>query len=107
MRPLPLDRRGDQRGGGSELPGHEPQRPPLVDDDIDVFDESDVLWAIATRMQADRDLVVIAGSLGAIAPATQRRKAGRVTATAWPWATPQKSVSGVETAWHTLGRLLL
>jgi len=38
----------------------------VVDDDIDVFDESDVLWAIATRMQPDRDLVVIAGSLGAL-----------------------------------------
>jgi UbiD family decarboxylase len=38
----------------------------VVDDDIDVFDESDVLWAMATRMQADRDLVVIEGSLGAI-----------------------------------------
>ena len=38
----------------------------VVDDDIDVFDESDVLWAIATRMQADRDLVVISGSLGAM-----------------------------------------
>ncbi|HEY7539044.1 MAG TPA: UbiD family decarboxylase [Methylomirabilota bacterium] len=38
----------------------------VVDDDIDVFDESDVLWAVATRMQADRDLVVIAGSLGAM-----------------------------------------
>jgi 2,5-furandicarboxylate decarboxylase 1 len=38
----------------------------IVDDDIDVFDESDVLWAMATRMQANRDLVVIEGSLGAI-----------------------------------------
>jgi UbiD family decarboxylase len=38
----------------------------VVDDDIDVFDEADVLWAIATRMQADRDLVTIAGSLGAM-----------------------------------------
>ena len=38
----------------------------IVDDDIDVYDESDVLWAIATRMQADRDLVVIGGSLGAM-----------------------------------------
>jgi 2,5-furandicarboxylate decarboxylase 1 len=38
----------------------------VVDDDIDVFDESDVMWAVATRMQADRDLVVIAGSLGAM-----------------------------------------
>jgi 2,5-furandicarboxylate decarboxylase 1 len=38
----------------------------VVDDDIDVFDEADVLWAMATRAQADRDLVVIGGSLGAI-----------------------------------------
>src|SRR3989454_4084219 len=38
----------------------------VVDDDVDVFDESDVLWAVATRMQPDRDLVVIAGSLGAL-----------------------------------------
>ena len=38
----------------------------VVDDDVDVFDESDVFWAIATRVQADRDLVVIGGSLGAI-----------------------------------------
>ena len=38
----------------------------IVDDDVDVFDDSDVLWAIATRAQADRDLVIISGSLGAI-----------------------------------------
>jgi UbiD family decarboxylase len=38
----------------------------VVDDDIDVFDEADVLWAVATRMQADRDLVTIHGSLGAM-----------------------------------------
>ena len=38
----------------------------VVDDDVDVFDESDVMWAVSTRMQADRDLVTIAGSLGAM-----------------------------------------
>jgi UbiD family decarboxylase len=38
----------------------------VVDEDIDVYDESDVLWALATRMQADRDAVVVAGSLGAL-----------------------------------------
>ena len=38
----------------------------VVDDDIDVFDESDVLWAVATRMQPDRDLLTISGSLGAL-----------------------------------------
>ena len=38
----------------------------IVDDDIDVLDESDVLWAIATRVQADKDLIVISESLGVI-----------------------------------------
>jgi UbiD family decarboxylase len=31
----------------------------VVDDDIDLFDPDDVEWAIATRFQADRDLVVL------------------------------------------------
>ncbi len=38
----------------------------IVDDDVDVFNDSDVFWAITTRVQADRDLVVIGGALGAI-----------------------------------------
>lgn len=38
----------------------------IVDEDVDVRNESDVLWAMATRMQADRDLVVVPGSLGAM-----------------------------------------
>jgi 2,5-furandicarboxylate decarboxylase 1 len=36
----------------------------IVDDDIDVFDEEAVLWAISNRFQADRDLVVIANAQG-------------------------------------------
>ncbi len=31
----------------------------VVDADIDVFNEADVLWAVATRVQADRDIIVI------------------------------------------------
>src|SRR5881409_1837365 len=31
----------------------------IVDEDIDVYDEERVLWAISNRFQADRDLVVI------------------------------------------------
>lgn len=31
----------------------------VVDDDINVFDEGQVMWALATRMQPDQDLVVI------------------------------------------------
>jgi UbiD family decarboxylase len=31
----------------------------VVDDDIDIFDPNDVEWAVATRFQADRGLVVL------------------------------------------------
>jgi 2,5-furandicarboxylate decarboxylase 1 len=34
----------------------------VVDDDIDVFDPTDVEWAIATRVQADKDVFVIPGA---------------------------------------------
>jgi 2,5-furandicarboxylate decarboxylase 1 len=36
----------------------------VVDDDIDVFDEEQVLWAISNRFQADRGLVVIPNAQG-------------------------------------------
>ena len=36
----------------------------VVDDDIDVFDEEQVLWAVSNRFQADKDLVVIANAQG-------------------------------------------
>src|SRR5690606_39886639 len=35
----------------------------VVDDDIDVYDEKEVLWALATRFQADKDLFVVPGVL--------------------------------------------
>jgi 2,5-furandicarboxylate decarboxylase 1 len=38
----------------------------VVDDDVDVYREQEVLWAVATRMQADRDLCVIPNAMGAI-----------------------------------------
>jgi 2,5-furandicarboxylate decarboxylase 1 len=36
----------------------------IVDDDIDVFEEERVLWAVANRFQADRGLVVIPNAQG-------------------------------------------
>lgn len=36
----------------------------VVDDDIDVFDEVATLWCLATRFQADRDLVIMPNFLG-------------------------------------------
>jgi 2,5-furandicarboxylate decarboxylase 1 len=34
----------------------------VVDDDIDVFNGEQVEWAIATRVQGDRDLIIIPGA---------------------------------------------
>ncbi len=36
----------------------------VTDDDIDIYDREDVAWAMALRVQADRDLVVIPGTRG-------------------------------------------
>ncbi|MFD1040263.1 UbiD family decarboxylase [Virgibacillus byunsanensis] len=36
----------------------------VVDDDVDLFDASDVEWAIATRCQADLDVFIISGAKG-------------------------------------------
>lgn len=38
----------------------------VVDDDVNVLDDSDVLWAMCTRMQADDDISVIRNAMGAI-----------------------------------------
>lgn len=43
----------------------------VVDEDVDVHDPQQVEWAVATRFQADRDLVVISGAQGsALDPST-------------------------------------
>ena len=36
----------------------------VVDDDIDIFNTKDVEWAVATRVQADKDVVIISGAKG-------------------------------------------
>jgi 2,5-furandicarboxylate decarboxylase 1 len=36
----------------------------IVDDDIDVFDNDQVMWAFTTRFQGDRDLIVMPNFLG-------------------------------------------
>jgi len=36
----------------------------VVDDDIDVFDDREVEWAVATRLQADRGLIILTGTRG-------------------------------------------
>jgi 2,5-furandicarboxylate decarboxylase 1 len=36
----------------------------VVDEDVDIHNPAEVEWAVATRFQADRDLVVVAESQG-------------------------------------------
>ncbi|UMZ73778.1 3-octaprenyl-4-hydroxybenzoate carboxy-lyase [Natranaerofaba carboxydovora] len=36
----------------------------VVDEDVDVFNEEEVLWAICTRMQADQDTIITPQNLG-------------------------------------------
>ncbi len=38
----------------------------VVDDDVDIFDTNDVMWAIATRVRPDKDIFFIPGAKGAI-----------------------------------------
>ena len=38
----------------------------VVDDDVDIFDLSDVMWAVSTRVRADEDMVLIPGAMGFI-----------------------------------------
>ncbi len=38
----------------------------VVDEDVDIFNLSDVMWAVMTRTHADRDITFIPGAMGAI-----------------------------------------
>jgi UbiD family decarboxylase len=38
----------------------------VVDDDVDIFDMNDIMWAIATRVRAEKDIFFIPGAKGAI-----------------------------------------
>ncbi len=67
----------------------------VVDEDVDIFDPHDVEWAIATRFQADRDLVVLAdqpsSSLDPSAchvPGQKSRTAKMGLDATIPWDTP-------------------
>jgi 2,5-furandicarboxylate decarboxylase 1 len=38
----------------------------VVDEDVDIFDMNDVMWAVATRVRAEQDIVFVPGCKGAI-----------------------------------------
>jgi 2,5-furandicarboxylate decarboxylase 1 len=55
----------------------------VVDDDIDVFDPTDVEWAIATRVQGDRDVLIVSNARGKpLDPSLQPTPVGMVPTTA-------------------------
>jgi gallate decarboxylase subunit C len=43
----------------------------LVDEDVDIFDSDDVLWAMQTRMQGDLDIITIPGVSGHVLDPSQ------------------------------------
>jgi 2,5-furandicarboxylate decarboxylase 1 len=55
----------------------------IVDDDIDVFDPTDVEWAVATRVQADRDVLVVSNARSKpLDPSLPAPTTGRIPTTA-------------------------
>ncbi len=59
-------RPGQARNAGMAALGAHPslKRVVVVDADVDVFDTDALEWAIATRVQPDRDVVIIPGCRG-------------------------------------------
>lgn len=51
---------------------HELKHVVLVDDDVDIFETDDVLWAMNTRFQGDRDIITIPVSRSCFAEFRQR-----------------------------------
>ena len=49
----------------------------VVDEDVDIHNPTEVEWAVATRFQADRDLVIIAGEPGLEARSVDARRRRR------------------------------
>jgi UbiD family decarboxylase len=54
----------------------------VVDDDIDAFDAIDVEWAVATRVQADRDVMIVAGARSKPLDPSLAPSPGRIPTTA-------------------------
>lgn len=51
----------------------------VVDEDVNIHDSTEVEWAVSTRFQADRDLVIVSGSLGSrLDPSTNEGVGGKM-----------------------------
>jgi len=51
----------------------------VVDDDVDIFDMNDVMWAVATRVRAECDIVLVPGCKGAVLDPTSDPETFTVT----------------------------
>ena len=51
----------------------------VVDEDVDIFDMNDVMWAIATRVHAEKDIMLIPGVKSAIIDPTSDPKTFTIT----------------------------
>jgi UbiD family decarboxylase len=51
----------------------------VVDDDVDIFDMEDVMWAVATRVRAEKDIFMVPGVKSAIIDPTSDPKTFTVT----------------------------
>jgi 2,5-furandicarboxylate decarboxylase 1 len=51
----------------------------VVDDDVDIYDMEDVMWAVATRMRAEKDIFMVPGVKSAIIDPTSDPKTFTVT----------------------------
>ena len=51
----------------------------VVDEDVDIFNLADVMWAVATRVQAEKDIHLIHGAKGAILDPTSDPKTFTLT----------------------------
>jgi 2,5-furandicarboxylate decarboxylase 1 len=51
----------------------------VVDDDVDIYDMSDVMWAVATRVRPEQDIVLMPGCKGAILDPTSDPETFTVT----------------------------
>ena len=66
----------------------------VVDDDVDLYDPHDVEWAIATRFQADRDLMVWENQpSSSLDPSATHVPARNRAAPRWAWTRPSPGTS--------------
>ncbi len=55
---------------------HDVKQVILVDEDIDIYDSNEVQWAVATRFQADQDLVLVSNCRASRLDPTSRNGIG-------------------------------